>query len=182
MKRVFEIQHALKCGKDSYNQFGKFKYRTTSAILEAVKPLLQQRGLMIVMSDEIKSIGQREILIAEVGLYDSETGDLVVSSTGCAEVGQYNGMSVGQATGSSSTYARKYALCGLFAIDDSTDDPDTKDNTLTGRIKAAACASDINLLMGEIKIASEDEIKLFKQQVAKLKLEFNTETKKYEQQ
>ena len=182
MKRLFAIQQVLKCGKESYNQYGKFKYRTTSAILEAVKPCLNDLDLILLMSDDVKEVGNREILVAKVELYDAKTGQLVVSSTGCAEVGQYNGMSVGQATGSSSTYARKYALCGLFAIDDSTDDPDTKDNTLTGRIKAATCASDINLLMSEVKIASEDEIKLFKKQVAKLKLEFNTETKKYEQQ
>ena len=68
MKRLFAIQQALKCGKESYNQFGKFKYRTTSAILEAVKPLLKTQGLIILMTDEIKSVGNREILIAEVAL------------------------------------------------------------------------------------------------------------------
>jgi hypothetical protein len=182
MKRLFNIQQALKCGKESYNQFGKFKYRTTSAILEAVKPLLKQQGLLLLMTDEIKAVGSREILIAEVAIYDAESNELVCSSNGCAEIGQYNGMSIGQATGSSSTYARKYALCGLFAIDDSTDDPDVKNNTLSGMIESATCASDINLLMSQVKGASEEDKKLFNKKVKELKLTFNKDTKKYEQQ
>jgi hypothetical protein len=91
-------------------------------------------------------------------------------------------MSVGQATGSSSTYARKYALCGLFAIYDSTDDPDVKNNTLSGMIESATCASDINLLMSQVKGASEEDKKLFNKKVKELKLTFNKDTKKYEQQ
>jgi hypothetical protein len=182
MKRLFTIQQALKCGKESYNQFGKFKYRTTSAILEAVKPYLNELDLIILMSDDVKAVGNREVLIANVELYDANTSQLVVSSSACAEIGQYNGMSIGQATGSSSTYARKYALCGLFAIDDSTDDPDVKNNTLSGMIESATCASDINLLMSQVKAANEEDKKLFNKKVKDLKLEFNKETKKYEQQ
>ena len=157
MKRLFAIQQALKCGKESYNQFGKFKYRTTSAILEAVKPLLKTQGLIILMTDEIKSVGNREILIAEVALYDAESNDLVCSTNGCAEIGQYNGMSIGQATGSSSTYARKYALCGLFAIDDSTDDPDHFDNSLKGVLERVKTAADLNTLITQYANGTKEE-------------------------
>jgi hypothetical protein len=157
MKRLFAIQQALKCGKESYNQFGKFKYRTTSAILEAVKPLLKTQGLIILMTDEIKSVGNREILIAEVALYDAESNELVCSTNGCAEIGQYNGMSIGQATGSSSTYARKYALCGLFAIDDSTDDPDHFDNSLKGVLERVRTAADLNTLITQYANGTKDE-------------------------
>jgi hypothetical protein len=157
MKRLFAIQQALKCGKESYNQFGKFKYRTTSAILEAVKPLLKTQGLIILMTDEIKSVGNREILIAEVALYDAESNELVCSTNGCAEIGQYNGMSIGQATGSSSTYARKYALCGLFAIDDSTDDPDHFDNSLKGVLERVRTAADLNTLITQYANGTKEE-------------------------
>ncbi len=179
MKRLFEIQQALKCGKESYNQFGKFKYRTTSAILEAVKPLLKTQGLIILMTDEIKSVGNREILITEVALYDAETNNLVCSTNGCAEIGQYNGMSIGQATGSSSTYARKYALCGLFAIDDSTDDPDHFDNSLNGVLGRARTAADLNALIIQYANATKEEKMLILNKGAELGIEFDTTNKKF---
>jgi hypothetical protein len=157
MKRLFAIQQVLKCGKESYNQFGKFKYRTTSAILEAVKPYLNDLDLILLMSDDVKEVGKREILIAKVELYDAKTGQLVVSSSACAEIGQYNGMSIGQATGSSSTYARKYALCGLFAIDDSTDDPDHFDNSLKGVLERARTAADLNTLITQYANGTKEE-------------------------
>jgi hypothetical protein len=179
MKRLFAIQQALKCGKESYNQFGKFKYRTTSAILEAVKPLLKTQGLIILMTDEIKSVGNREILIAEVALYDAESNELVCSTNGCAEIGQYNGMSIGQATGSSSTYARKYALCGLFAIDDSTDDPDHFDNSLKGVLERVRTAADLNTLITQYANGTKEEKMAIFNKGKELGFEFDTTNKHF---
>lgn len=179
MKRLFDIQQALKCGKESYNQYGKFKYRTTSAILEAVKPLLNQQKLILLMTDEIKAVGSREILIAEVALYDAETSEFVCSTNGCAEIGQYNGMSIGQATGSSSTYARKYALCGLFAIDDSTDDPDHFDNSLKGMLSRAKTVAELNTLVVQYANGTKEEKTYILNRGGELGFEFDKTNKHF---
>lgn len=123
MKRLSKIQRALKAPKDQRNDFGKFKYRKASDILQAVKPLLEEDNLAILLNDEIKEIGGKFYLAATAGLYDDE-GMEIAKTIAYAETGPHAGMSSEQATGSASSYARKYALCGLLAIDDSTDDPD----------------------------------------------------------
>lgn len=123
MKRLAKIQRALKAPKDQRNNFGKFNYRKASDILQAVKPLLEEDNLTILLNDEIKEISGKHYLVATVGLYDDE-GMEIAKTCAYAETGAHAGMSSEQATGSASSYARKYALCGLFAIDDSTDDPD----------------------------------------------------------
>ena len=123
MKRLAKIQRALKAPKDQRNNFGKFNYRKASDILQAVKPLLEEDNLTILLNDEIKEISGKHYLVATVGLYDDE-GKEIASTSAYAETGAHAGMSSEQATGSASSYARKYALCGLFAIDDSSMDPD----------------------------------------------------------
>lgn len=123
MKRLSKIQRALKAPKDQRNNFGKFNYRKASDILQAVKPLLEEDNLTILLNDEIKEISGKHYLVATVGLYDDE-GKEIAKTSAYAEMGAHAGMSSEQATGSASSYARKYALCGLLAIDDSTDDPD----------------------------------------------------------
>lgn len=123
MKRLSKIQRALKSPKDQRNDFGKFNYRKASDILQAVKPLLEEDNLTILLNDEIKEISGKYYLVATVGLYDDE-GNEIAKTSAYAETGPHAGMSSEQATGSASSYARKYALCGLLAIDDSTNDPD----------------------------------------------------------
>lgn len=128
MKRLIKIQQELKAPKDKRNNFGKFNYRSASDILEAVKPLLKSENLSLVMEDGIQCIGNVNFLYATVYLYDGE-GKLVANTSACAEISNHTGMSKDQCTGAASSYARKYALCGLFAIDDSSLDPDGMDNT-----------------------------------------------------
>lgn len=119
-KKLMEIQSNLKANKSRFNKFGGFSYRSAEDILEAVKPLLKQNGLVLVCSDSIDN----GILTATYSLIDIDTGEAVTNSA-VAIVGEHKGMSAEQNTGCASSYARKYALNGLFAIDDSSTDPDS---------------------------------------------------------
>lgn len=123
MKALSIIQRALRAPKDQRNNFGKFMYRKASDILQAVKPLLAEQNMSVLLDDEIVEIGGRLFLRATVSLSGAD-GMLMCETHGYAELDKHAGMSAEQAVGAASSYARKYALCGLFAIDDSTDDPD----------------------------------------------------------
>lgn len=124
MKRLINIQQKLKSPKGNTNKFGGFKYRKASDILECVKPLLAAEKVAIVMNDDIESIDNNLFLKSVVLLY-GEDGEVITTSAAYAMLDEHKGMSAEQATGAASSYARKYALCGLLAIDDSSNDPDT---------------------------------------------------------
>lgn len=170
MKRLSKIQRALKAPKDQRNDFGKFNYRKASDILQAVKPLLEEDNLTILLNDEIKEISGKYYLVATVVLYDDE-GNEIAKTSAYAETSPHAGMSSEQATGSASSYARKYALCGLLAIDDSTDDPDglprepepTRSGNNTPQKKAPVDASKLAAIkqaVDEVKAAKDmDELK-----------------------
>lgn len=117
-----EIQQTLKSPKDSWNKFGKYHYRTCSAILEAVKPLLGTAALII--SDELVLIGERYYIKATATYTNKDEGETFTATAYAREPLDKKGMDEAQITGASSTYARKVALSGLFAIDDSSNDPD----------------------------------------------------------
>lgn len=117
-----EIQQTLKSPKDSRNEFGKYNYRTCSAILEAVKPLLGTATLIV--SDELVLIGERYYIKATATYTNKDEGETFTATAYAREPLDKKGMDEAQITGASSTYARKAALSGLFAIDDSSNDPD----------------------------------------------------------
>ena len=117
-----EIQQTLKSPKDSRNEFGKYNYRTCSAILEAVKPLLGPATLIV--SDELVLIGERYYIKATATYTNKDEGETFAATAYAREPLDKKGMDEAQITGASSTYARKAALSGLFAIDDSSNDPD----------------------------------------------------------
>ena len=117
-----EIQQTLKSPKDSWNKFGKYNYRTCSAILEAVKPLLGPATLIV--SDELVLIGERYYIKATATYTNKDEGETFTATAYAREPLDKKGMDEAQLTGTSSTYARKAALSGLFAIDDSSNDPD----------------------------------------------------------
>ena len=122
MNKLQEIQHKLKAPKGQYNSFGKYKYRSCEDILEAVKPILNEVGCTLTLSDEIVLIGDRFYVMATATL---KGDDLCESVTAFArEDNEKKGMDGSQITGTASSYARKYALNGLFCIDD-TKDADT---------------------------------------------------------
>lgn len=115
-----QIQSELKAPKGQRNTFGKYNYRSCEDILEAVKPLLKERGLVILITDDIVQIGERYYVRATATIYDSE-GSFISNSALAREELKRSGMDASQITGATSSYARKYALNGLFAIDDTKD-------------------------------------------------------------
>lgn len=115
------IQTELKAPKNQFNSFGKYNYRSQEDILEALKPLLEKHNAAITISDEIVLIGDRYYVKATATLIDIEKGDKVEVSAYAREDEAKKGMDLSQLTGSTSSYARKYALNGLFAIDDTKD-------------------------------------------------------------
>ena len=130
-KKLINIQQKLKAPKGQYNSFGKYAYRSCEDILEALKPILADEQCAIVLSDEVRQIGERYYIVATAKLYDHE-GNVVAQNTALArEETEKKGMDGSQITGASSSYARKYALNGLFGIDDNKD----SDTTNTGEDK-----------------------------------------------
>lgn len=120
---LLEIQVELKAPKSQYNKFGGYKYRSTEDILQAVKPLLKKYGDSLDLSDEPVLIGDWHYIKATAAFKDKDGNNTVV--TGYArEAANKKGMDDSQITGTASSYARKYALNGLFLIDD-TKDADT---------------------------------------------------------
>jgi hypothetical protein len=125
MKELIEIQKLLKAPKNQRNNFGNYNYRSCEDILEAVKPLCVERGCMLTLSDEVVNVGQHNYIKATAKIIGLEN---IVEATGWArESVTRKGMDDSQITGSASSYARKYALNGLFCIDD-TKDADSSDN------------------------------------------------------
>jgi len=121
MRRLIEIQNELKAPKNQRNNFGGYNYRSCEDILEAVKPLLKKHGLALIVKDDLIAIDGRFYIKAIAQLFD-ETGKEVTFTTALArEEESKKGMDASQLTGSTSSYARKYALNGLFAIDDNKD-------------------------------------------------------------
>lgn len=126
LEKLNVIQNKLKAPKGQFNKFGNYKYRSCEDILEALKPLLAETKTTIVMKDEIEFIGDRHYLKAICTLYDLESDGQISNSAFAREPESKKGMDSAQITGSTSSYARKYALNGLFAIDD-TKDSDTNE-------------------------------------------------------
>jgi hypothetical protein len=119
--KLFELQTHLNVPKGQRNNFGKYNYRTTSDILKACKPLLTANKCIITLSDEIKNRDGRYYIIATAKFTDIETGESVLCTGEARESENKKGMDDSQITGSTSSYARKFALSGLLAIDDEVD-------------------------------------------------------------
>lgn len=119
--KLLEIQQALKAPKGQTNTFGKYNYRSCEDIVEAVKPLLGEQKAVLTISDEIKLVGERYYIFATATIIDAETGETVSVTAQAREANEKRGMDTSQVTGATSSYARKYALNGLLAIDDTKD-------------------------------------------------------------
>ena len=138
MKELVSIQQELKAPKGQYNSFGKYHYRSCEDILEAVKPLLGKHNCILNISDQIEMVGDRFYVKATATIINSE-GKSVTTTAFAREQESKAGMDMSQLTGSTSSYARKYALNGLFCIDD-TKDADTMDNSSEGKTAYVAPA------------------------------------------
>lgn len=122
------IQSKLKAPKGQYNSFGKYKYRSCEDILEAVKPLLSETKTVLSVTDRMEVVGDRIYVRAEAHLNDCEDSGEITTVAYAREEESKKGMDSSQVTGAASSYARKYALNGLFCIDDNKD----SDSTNTG--------------------------------------------------
>ena len=130
MNILNRIQVLLNAPKNQFNNFGKYSYRSLEDIFEGLKPLLKEYKCSVVVSDDLMLIGDRYYIKAVASLLD-ENNSIIASSSGFArETLNKKGMDESQITGSSSSYARKYALNGLFAIDD-VRDSDSMDNVVS---------------------------------------------------
>ena len=145
-EKLMTVQTKLRAPKGQYNSFGKYSYRSCEDILEALKPLLAEVGAIVNVSDEIKLIGNRFYVEATASFIDVETGERMIAKASAREAETKKGMDDSQVTGSVSSYARKYALNGLFAIDDNKDADSTnthgKDNEIKPNIPFRGMISD----------------------------------------
>jgi hypothetical protein len=126
MKELISIQAELKAPKNQYNSFGKYKYRSVEDILEAVKPLLLKYGCTLIIEDEVKEVGGIVFIESTASIQKDMEGRAVTAQAGI-DINR-KGMDVAQSFGSSSSYARKYALSGLLLIDDNKDPDSTNDH------------------------------------------------------
>ena len=120
MNALQQIQLELKAPKSKYNSFGKYHYRSCEDILEAVKPLLQATNSTLVITDEVQQVGPVVVVTAKVVFTDADGKETTVTAHAGVEIDK-KGMDVAQTFGTSSSYARKYALNGMFLIDDTKD-------------------------------------------------------------
>ncbi|MBR5304915.1 MAG: ERF family protein [Candidatus Gastranaerophilales bacterium] len=166
MQRLIKIQQGLKAPKHQYNSFGEYNYRSCEDILEAVKPWLKDLGLALILKDDIVCVGDRYYVQATAILYD-ENGKQITSTTALArEALEKKKSDESQLTGSASSYARKYALNGLFCIDDVKDadstnkhgkdelketSKDNKDEQIISEMNKIDNLSDLNKFYAENK-------------------------------
>lgn len=123
-EKLMKIQTAIKAPKNLYNKFGKFYYRNAEGICEAVKPYLEKENCSLRLTDQVVEVGGRVYVKAQAILQDNETNECTYTEAFARESEEKKGMDESQITGTASSYARKYALNGLFLLDD-TKDADT---------------------------------------------------------
>ena len=158
---IISIQNELKAPKGQFNSFGRYKYRSCEDILEAVKPLLHKYSCSLNISDEVVMVGDR-FYVKSTATLRKDTGEVISSSVACAREDEAKkGMDGAQVTGAASSYARKYALNGLFCIDD-TKDADTDEYTKNTKPEKEPAEKDknCNLYIQLEKKVSESKIEI----------------------
>lgn len=156
-EKLIKVQAELKAPKSKFNSFGKYKYRSLEDILEGVKPLLEKNKASLVIADSIEQVGDRYYLKATATFIDTENGESVSNSALARESADKKGQDDSQITGTASSYARKYALNGLFLIDD-TKDADTDEAHVEKEARAEKAMDDekneaLVTDIGDMKIA-----------------------------
>lgn len=187
------IQVELKAPKNLYNSFGKYKYRNAESILEAAKPLCAKHGCTLTVSDEVILIGDRYYIKATATVQDKD-GNAASTTALAREDETKKGMDGAQITGTASSYARKYALNGLFCIDD-TKDPDSDEyhnqtaapqrdtNAAAARLAARAeCQRAVRAYCQKNNADENDAWKLIADTIGKPGKDFTTEDWKQGQQ
>lgn len=128
-EKLAVVQQKLKAPKGQYNTFGKYKYRSCEDILKAVKPLLASTKTVLTLSDAVEYLGDRFYIVASAVFTDLESGEAITTVGMAREETEKKGMDGSQITGTASSYARKYALNGLFCIDDNKDSDSTNEES-----------------------------------------------------
>lgn len=144
-QRVLNAQKELKAPKGQFNSFGKYKYRSAEDILEAVKPVNAKHGILLTITDDIVQVGERYYIKASATLKSIDSDEFTTVTAFAREPLDKRGMDSAQVTGAASSYARKYALNGLYLIDD-TKDADTDEHKQTQNNVKKAPKSKIDLL------------------------------------
>ena len=152
-EKLNEIQTKLKAPKGQYNKFGGYSYRSCEDILEAAKPLLADVKAAVILTDQLELIGGRYYVKATAKLVDAESTETVENTAYAREDETKKGMDGAQITGATSSYARKYALNGLFAIDDNRDSDNDSAPSLDEKLldEAARLNIDINNVAAYLK-------------------------------
>ena len=154
-EKLLNIQTQLKAPKGQFNKFGGYKYRSCEDILEAVKPLLLENKCVLTITDTVDNIGDRFYIKAAAVLTDTESDESIINTAYARESDEKKGMDGSQITGTASSYARKYALNGLFLIDD-TKDADTDEHAKqTGQDEKKATEKQIAMIE---KLVDADKI------------------------
>ena len=156
-KKLIEVQKELKAPKNQRNSFGNYNYRSCEDILEALKPVLSEHGATIFISDKpVVKENLWSYIEATATFVDTESGDSVSVTAYAREAETKKGMDVSQITGSASSYARKYALNGLFLIDDTKDaDSDEQHNQTSGAKQKTFSKDDVTALrLDLVKVAT----------------------------
>lgn len=152
-EKLLNVQIELKAPKNQFNKFGGFKYRSCEDILEALKPVLSKYKLAMIITDDIITVNNRNYVKATVRLFNTEKEEFIENSAIAREEESKKGMDGSQITGASSSYARKYALNGLFAIDDTKDSDST--NTYDGVEKKSKVQEYLNSRPGMVERLTE---------------------------
>lgn len=161
------IQENLKAPKGQFNNFGKYAYRSCEDILTAVKPLLKETGTFLVLNDEVVNIGTRFYVKALATLHSIDTDSEICSTAYAREEEDKKGMDGSQITGASSSYARKYALNGLFGIDD-TKDSDKTNKGLGGASRPLKTPSTSNFDKAKGIISKTDDKNILEDTISKI--------------
>lgn len=152
-EKLLNVQIELKAPKNQFNKFGGFKYRSCEDILEALKPVLSKYKLAMIITDDIITVNNRNYVKATVKLFNTEKEEFIENNAMAREEESKKGMDGSQITGASSSYARKYALNGLFAIDDTKDSDST--NTYDGVEKKSKVQEYLNSRPGMVERLTE---------------------------
>ena len=175
--KLFNIQQKLNATKNQRNNFGNYNYRSCEDILEAVKPLLNENKCVLKLSDEIIHTGERYHVKAIAILTDVETGEKESADGWAREEESKKGMDGSQITGASSSYARKYALNGLFCIDDNKDSDSTNTHEKVKSSDTNLSTAQIKRLYTLAKIAGYDKAKIEQMISTKYKKDIKALTK-----
>lgn len=148
--KLYEIQQRAVSPKDQDNDFGGFKYRNVEGILRNIKPILSELQLYCQLSDEAIELNGSTYIKATATLIDTESGEKLSSTAFAREMEAKKGMDASQCTGSASTYARKYALCGLLGLDDSKAAPVTETDSQNPSEHDEECEEERKILLDQI--------------------------------